>query len=428
MKKVAFTICAKNYIGLAQTLEKSLKSFNDDVDFFIFVADEITVDAGNPLPENIIIAKDAIDISMEVWHQMSFKYDLTEFCTSIKPSCFKYVFEELHADASIYFDPDIFIYSSLELIFEQLLHHSIILTPHITSIEKEYSGKLNEQSLLYSGMYNLGFLALKRDSVSEELINWWIVRLKDRCFQNKMENLFTDQKWMDFIPAFYPDNVLISHNLGLNVAPWNFYERAIISKDECLYVVNRIHNNMEKAYPLVFIHFSGFDYLSMLDNKISQGNISNLQIPADYLGVFGEYVKSLKESALLDFINLSYSYNFFSNQVYISTVYRKLFRRLIEDQKEINDPFDSNGYFYLSLAKAGLIKKRMLSSDKSSVRNIEDIEGKTLIINKILNIFFKLIGPAKFFQLVRLMRLYSKVENHVYLVDKSYLQRFKIWN
>jgi hypothetical protein len=42
MKNCVFTIVAKNYIGLAQILEESLKDKNPDVDFFIFVADEFS--------------------------------------------------------------------------------------------------------------------------------------------------------------------------------------------------------------------------------------------------------------------------------------------------------------------------------------------------------------------------------------------------
>ena len=32
MRKVVFTICAKNYIGLAQVLEKSILEYNKDID------------------------------------------------------------------------------------------------------------------------------------------------------------------------------------------------------------------------------------------------------------------------------------------------------------------------------------------------------------------------------------------------------------
>lgn len=429
MKKIAFTICAKNYIGLALALEKSIKEHNNDVDFLIFVSDEFSDEEKiDNLPANIIIAKDAIGIAEEQWNQMSFKYDLTEFCTSIKPSCFKYVFEKFNPNACVYFDPDILVFNSLDTIYNKLEQHSIIITPHITTIQDRYTGKLNERNLLYSGMFNLGFLALKRDDHAKKMLDWWEIRLEDRCFQNMMENYFTDQKWIDFLPSFFPNQLLISHDLGLNVAPWNFYEREIVNKDNRFYVKNRINKGDEAVFPLTFVHFSGYNYKSLIDGAIVQGNIKTLEVFADYQKIFDLYADFIKQSDFSRYVQLSYTYNYFSNKVSISSVYRKLFRRLYEDGKISFNPFQATNSFYLSLKSAKLINEKMLKNDKVSVATVDDVEQKTLMINKFFKILFKCIGANRFFLLVRLMRLYSKIENHVYLIDKSYSRNFKIRN
>lgn len=429
MKKTAFTICAKNYIGLALALGQSIKEHNDDVDFLIFVADEFTQEEQlDDLPANIIIAKDALGIPIEQWNQMSFKYDLTEFCTSIKPSCFKHIFEQFEPGACIYFDPDILVFNSLNTIYDKLEKYSIIATPHITTMQSVYTGKLDERKLLYSGMFNLGFLALKRDENAKEMLDWWEIRLEDRCFQNMMENYFTDQKWMDFLPSFFPTQLLVSHDLGLNVAPWNFYEREIVKVDSTYFVKNRIENNENIIFPLSFVHFSGYNYKALINGEIIQGNIKNFEGYEDYKEIFEKYANFIKQSDFSKYIKLGYSYNYFSNQVSISSVYRKLFRRLHEDKKIISNPFDANNSFYLSLKKSKLINEKMLETDKISVTTVENVEQKTLMINKFFNILFKFIGANKFFMLVRLMRLYSKIENHIYLIDKSYLKNFKIRN
>jgi len=428
MKKIAFTICAKNYIGLAQTLESSIKLYNKDVEFFIFVADEISLEENiKSLPNNVIIAKDALDIPIDQWYQMCFKYSLLEFCTAIKPSCFKYIFKHLNPQGCIYFDPDILVFNSLIGIYDKLENYSIILTPHITSMEEEYTGKLNEQNLLISGMYNLGFLALKNDEYSSKMLKWWAIRLKDRCYQNVMENYFTDQKWMDFLPSFFPSQLLISFDLGLNLAPWNFFEREIVLEDNSFFVKNRIEKEKITLYPLTFVHFSGFNYNSLINDEISYASVVNdLEIYADLKDLLMVYSSFLKINAFQKYINLEYSYNYFSNHVFISSVYRRLFRRLLEDNKIISNPFNCSEQFYLSLNKNGLIKNGMNKIDKSSILNVTNVENKTLQINKLLYILYRFIGVKKFFQLVRLMRLYSKIENHVFLVDRDYLKRFKI--
>ena len=143
MKKVAFTICAKNYLGLALLLEKSINDHNEDIEFYVFIADEFSkTDNIDVLPKNVIIARDTIGIESSKWNQMAFKYDLTEFCTSIKPTCFKYIFEKYNPDSCIYFDPDILVYNSLNTIYDILILKSIIVTPHIVTIQDKYSGKL----------------------------------------------------------------------------------------------------------------------------------------------------------------------------------------------------------------------------------------------------------------------------------------------
>jgi len=426
MRNIAFTICAKNYIGLAQVLEKSIKNNNPEIEFYIFVADEFEEE--QLLPNNVLIAREVLDISDDEWNQMTFKYDLTEFCTSIKPTCFKYVFEECKPDKCIYFDPDIFVFSSLDNIYEQLNNYSIILTPHITTLEINYSGSLNERNLLYSGMFNLGFIALKADENSAKMLNWWEVRLKDRCFQNMMENYFTDQKWMDFLPSFFPNKLLISSDLGLNLAPWNFHEREISVVDNCIFVSNRIELNIQKKYKLVFVHFSGISYKALLDEDIKHHNLNSLVFFEDLLCLFKLYRIALSKSDFLSFINYQYSYNYFSNSRRVSAIHRKLFRRLYEDGKNLGNPFNSNEFFYEKLKNNGLIGDKLVDSDKSSINNITSVESKTITINRVLNLLYKIIGSERYFLLTRLMRLYSITENHVFLIDKEYFKRFKIKN
>ena len=87
--RCVFTIVAKNYVGLANLLQKSLNAHVKDLDFFICVADELDE---SDYPDNVIELKDKVDIDTNLWQEMSFKYNLTEFCTAVKPFAFKYLF------------------------------------------------------------------------------------------------------------------------------------------------------------------------------------------------------------------------------------------------------------------------------------------------------------------------------------------------
>jgi len=219
---------------------------------------------------------------------------------------------------------------------------------------------------------------------------------------------------------------LISHDLGLNFAPWNFYEREVINIDGEFHVGNRLKNIKENFTTLKFVHFSGFDYRGMLNSEVNQGNIISLKIYPDVIQILDEYGQWLKQSDFLAFANLKYSYDTFSNGEPISKTYRKLYRRLIEDGGQALNPFDSNESFYKSLKNSNLLQVGMASGDKKGIGQIGGAEKKLILINKFLKFVFKLVGSERFFMLVRLLRLYSKVENHVYLIDSSYLKESKI--
>jgi len=425
MRKIAFTICAKNYIGLAQVLESSIKKFNNDIDFYIFVADEFET-KNEVLPINVLISRDVLPISYENWNQMSFKYDLTEFCTSIKPICFNYILNNFNPDSCIYFDPDILVFNSLRSVYEKLTTSSIVLTPHITTIENKYTGKLKEQNLLFSGMFNLGFLALKNDINSRKMLNWWEIRLEDRCFKDTMESYFTDQKWMDFLPSLFPENIHISSHLGLNLAPWNFHERDVFVDNGKYYVKNRINTESNNVYELIFVHFSGFNYKLLLNDEVSHGTLDKLNDYKDIDLIVGEYSKILKSSNLTKYINFNYTYNLFSNGVRISNTYRRLFRRLFEDGKIGTNPFDSNGEFYLKLSRKKMLKIGVVYNDKITLNNLTNTNKKIQVINRFFYIAFRLLGAERFFQLCRALRIYSKIENQIFIIDSEYNNKFKL--
>jgi hypothetical protein len=276
-------------------------------------------------------------------------------------------------------------------------------------------------------MYNLGFLALKNNVIGNKLVQWWKIRLKDRCFQNMMENYFTDQKWIDFIPSFFPNETLITNNLGLNVAPWNFHERKVEKIENTYFVKNRITNS-QVLYPLIFIHFSGYNYGALISEQNEIEKKGKSIFYQEINEVIDFYSTKLKQANISQYLGLSYKYSCFENGISISKIHRKLYRRLIEDGNISGNPFDVKGDFYHSLKRNGLTSKLIVESDKVGVNNVNNLESKTIVINKVFRILFKVIGSKRYFLLVRLMRLYSKPENHVYLIDKNYLKRFKIWS
>ncbi len=426
MKNCVFTIVAKNYIGLAQILEESLKAKNSDVDFFIFVADEFSETKDEKiLPKNIIIAKDNLNISESQWTDMSFKYDLTEFCTSIKPSVFSYFLNSTDYDKIIYLDPDIYIYNSLNPVFEILDNQSIVLTPHITTIQNEFNGDRSESGLLSTGVFNLGFCAIKRSLSSQKMISWWHHRLVDKCYIDSYDSYYTDQKWMDFLPCFFTSEELhVSLHLGMNIAPWNFFEREIFIENDILKVKNREGESNNSIFPVLFVHYSGYNYSELKKGNVIQNNISNIKEYDDVKLLTDVYANAIQEKKdVFDkYINEKYSFNFYENGFVIKSFHRRIYRSLvIKGEYRFLNPFSTDEYsLYYILKNKGMMKHSVINLDKITKENLKGVDRKLKIFNVVTRFLYKIIGVEKYLLFIRLLRSFGRYESQIHIVDKKY--------
>ena len=178
MNKCAFTICSKNYLAQAFTLRESFLKYNSEIDFHIFLADiydhELLEKFRYIIPVNEKIVPKLED--------MAFKYNVIEFNTSIKPFCIKYLLDKY--EKVMYLDPDIYVTSSLSVVFDMLNEKDFVITPHYNHLEKEFTGAIPEEIVMFVGVFNLGFCAVKKGVVGELIIHWWMNRLENKCFDH----------------------------------------------------------------------------------------------------------------------------------------------------------------------------------------------------------------------------------------------------
>lgn len=422
-KRCAFTIVAKNYIGLAQVLEKSIQIVDSDIDFFIFVADEFC-DLTNKtmLSGNILIAKDVLGLDIRQWTDMTYKYDLTEFCTAIKPSCFKYLLNKANYKQILYFDPDICVFSSLQFIYSLFDKHSILLTPQTVGIHQNYDGELPEWNLFANGIFNLGFCGIKQSEAASKMLDWWEERLKDKCFMDRVYVYFTDQKWMDLLPSFFDNDTLhISHNLGMNLAPWNYFEREIIKKGDIFYVRYRKNEGQRNLDKLIFFHAAGYSYVDFQNGIIKRKRINSLKSYSDIEPLLAKYKDLIiaNKEIFNKYIKLPYSYNYYDNGILIDKFHRRLYHGLFENHSYISSPFSTiNGSFY-----SALINRRMIhpnqNIDQFNKENIPNINQRKKYIRLFFKILYRLIGYKRYVLFVRSLLYYSRMEEHIFLINKQ---------
>jgi len=411
MKNAVFTIVAKNYFGFAKALYISVKKNNPEVDFFVLLSDEIdNIEDFNNEEFKVLEAK---NIGISNFYDLAFKYNITELSTAIKPFFFTYLFNEQY-DKVIYFDPDIFVYNNLSNIYDRLDSSEIVLTPHFVNPEMESTANAPETLTLFAGIYNLGFLAVKNTIAGREMISWWESRLYSYCFVDKSEALHVDQKWMDFVPALFGDKVLILRDLGFNIAYWNIHERAVDNSGDLPVIYNRIKNTGK--FPLVFIHFSGFNTHDIFDNK--QCPILDLNRYADFIPFFSQYAKFLKENNFDMYFHKKYTYSTFNNGVTINIFQRRLFRRLNMEGVIFENPFGvGETDFYAKLVKNNLIVKSKSSIDKLNERNFVGLQSKIKKLNIIMKFLRRILGFERYVLLLKFCQRYFRPENQTFLLN-----------
>lgn len=419
-ERCAFTIVAKNYIGLAKVLETSIREQNSDIDFYIFVADEMPASLKEKESDNVVESQEILSYSTEEWDNMTFKYTLTEFCTAIKPSCFLYLFENKGYEKVIYFDPDIYVFSSLSTIYDIIDTYSILVTPHlIFPIMDDNSDRV----LLQSGPYNLGFLGLRNTKISKTLLIWWRMKLMENCFDEVLDYTFTDQKWMLMIHSYFPQSeIYVSRNLGLNVAPWNFKERKFVKRKSGFAVECR--NDSSISEELVFIHYSGYDYKALLNGKEIRPRAFEEDVDFEDVKMMMDfYSEALKknEHTMRDYLSLRYSYATYDNGCPIDRFHRRLYRKVSEiDANYVKKPYSAGeGSWYAILEKKGLIQNSLFVNGNL----VDNSKTATWLVyfNKLMRIVFKLMGYRRYLMYLRLLKHFSRYESQIFLVDDRFI-------
>ena len=262
--KLIYTVCTVNYLYQALTMGESLKKTNPDYELIIGLVDELPV-MDFEIPYQIIQISEVQEVNL-----VGFKgeYTVMEVATACKPVFGLYLFEKYPAlEKLIYFDTDLWITDSIEPIEKNLDSYDIIITPHITQpidLQEEW----NEKQFLNAGLYNTGFVGMKRSENTFKFLNWWKNHLKEYGYYDFCNGMGIDQLCVNFVPIFY-DKVLIEYSPAYNLAYWNIHEREVTFENG-KYVINRIEN-------LMFFHFSGYtpDKPNLLSKHIKSSKISN---------------------------------------------------------------------------------------------------------------------------------------------------------
>jgi hypothetical protein len=164
-----------------------------------------------------------------------------EYYFTSSPSLPLYVLRNYaHVDLIAYLDADLYFYSDVAPLYEELGDGSVLIIPH------RYPDRIKERAKY--GIYNVGLMIFRRDAEGLRCLDWWRAKCLDWCFDEVQADRYADQKYLDQFPSRF-DGVCVSKHKGANLGPWNI---------ESFTVSGRYGDVAVDDDPLIFYHFEGY--------------------------------------------------------------------------------------------------------------------------------------------------------------------------
>ena len=157
----------------------------------------------------------------------------------------------------VYLDADIYFYSSLQGILDELPKDSISVVEH------RFSKRLG-LAFPHSGRFNVSWVGIPNTKLGLECAKKWSNQCLELCpdvpivIDGKV--IYGDQKYLDDWPDMFRDKLFIINNKGFGLAPWN-YENYTITNDIPIQVDNQ---------NLIFFHFSSHQYGFFAASKMGE--------------------------------------------------------------------------------------------------------------------------------------------------------------
>lgn len=334
---IIFTSICANYLHKARTLAKSVKENIPDATFIVCLTErEMLSQFEYPYFDQIVLAKDAWEGN---FNRFIFKHAIVEASTAVKGQFFRYLYKTFPGeDKFVYLDPDVYVYSDFTELKTLLDTRPIALCPHLLdpgNIDMELSSTAH-------GVYNLGFLGVNRSQEAQNFINWWAERLYLFCYDDIINGIFTDQKWVDLAPCFF--DVEIFKHRGYDFAPWSLLECGMTEENGNFYV---------KGDPIRFIHFSGYGDTAQkcMRDWLPEGDHPFKRLYAQY--------SDIHDANNSDAISKTpWSYGSYKSNEKIEDEIRVAYRKDYDVMFSLEDPFEmSNSFFREKLNTGKFIKK-----------------------------------------------------------------------
>lgn len=298
-KVAVFTIVSNNYSAHARVLMGSLATYEPGWDRWVLLVD--TPPPVALIPPQSARLKLATELPLPAPRSFFARYDIVEANTAVKPWMIEWLFDQGY-EWVVYLDPDIRVFSPLIELTESFAGHSVVLTPHITQPYTD-DRHPDELQIKRTGVFNLGFAAIRNDDEGRGVLKWWQGHLAENCVNALERGIFVDQSWMSMCPA-YCNRLHVLKNPGYNVAYWNLHYRPVTG------YLNGGQARVAGREPLRFYHFSGFDHTQPGKLSKHQDRFSEAALGPDLRALLQDYANALRIEGIADVAAIPYGLGF----------------------------------------------------------------------------------------------------------------------
>jgi hypothetical protein len=325
VKVLCYSSFTFSYLNRARVLFQTLRRFHPDWELVALITDKppqgFKFDPSKEPFDRVAWAQDLGIADFQGW---LFKHDVVEVCTAVKGP-FIHQACSSGAEVAIYLDPDTALFETLDPLLDLLQDHDILLTPHLIDPNDDPASIAdNDLSASRTGIFNLGFVAIRTNGEGARFAKWWNDRLLSYCYDDMPAGLFVDQRWCDHVPALF-DKVKVVRDPGYNVASWNLSKRTVAVQKDGRITVN--------GSPLRFWHFTKLGPLGdVMTKKYAGQNFPVYEI-------WGWYKRQVAAATDAAIPQRWWAYDSYADGTAIEKPQRVLYRQRTDLQAAYPDPF-----------------------------------------------------------------------------------------
>jgi hypothetical protein len=241
------TLFDSNYLLKGLAMLRSLERHCQGMKIYVLCMDEQTQSILEALSLPSVVCVPLEEVENEELLAAKATRGAAEYCWTLS-SCFTWWVMQQYPqiDLLTYLDADLFFYSDVQPLFDEIGEASIAI------IEHRFPPRLKDREV--NGRFCVEWVSFRRDDEGLACLSRWRAQCIEWCYYRLEDGKMGDQKYLDEWPDRYQSCHILVHP-GAGVAPWN-YEQYCFGMNEDGYIT-------VEGVPLIFYHFHQFQ---LLDN------------------------------------------------------------------------------------------------------------------------------------------------------------------